>query len=89
MVLKARRGRLTEQETARFLRSISPLWISFDRTPDVAVVMTLARRGRLMVYDTVYLELALGEALSLATLDPELARAAQAEQVALIGAETH
>ena len=51
--------------------------------------MTFARRHRLIVYDTVYLELALGEALSLATLDPELARAAQAEQVALIGAETH
>jgi predicted nucleic acid-binding protein len=51
--------------------------------------MTLARRGRLMVYDPAYLEVALGEALSLATLDCELARAAQAEQVALIGAETH
>jgi predicted nucleic acid-binding protein len=89
MVLKARRGRLTEQETARFLRSISPLWISFDRTPDVAAVMTLARRRRLTVYDPAYLEVALGEALPLATLDRELASAAQAEQVALIGAETH
>ena len=89
MVLSERRGRLTEQETARFLPSIARFRISLDRTPSEAAVMTLARRHRLIVYDTVYLELALGEALSLATLDPELARAAQAEQVALIGAETH
>ena len=87
LVLGERRGRLTEQETARFLRSVSRLRISLDRTPSETAVMTLARRHRLTVYDTAYLELARRQALPLATLDGELARAAQAEQVALIGAE--
>jgi predicted nucleic acid-binding protein len=41
------------------------------------------------VYDPAYLEVAVRRDLPLATLDRELARAAQAEQVALIGAETH
>ena len=49
--------------------------------------MTLVRRHRLTVYDTAYLELAQRQALPLATLDGELVRAAQAEQVVLIGAE--
>jgi predicted nucleic acid-binding protein len=51
--------------------------------------MTLARRHRLTVYDAAYLELAQREAVPLATLDEELATAARAEQVALIGADIH
>ena len=86
MVLGERRGRLTEQETARFLRSIARLRISLDRTSSEAAVMTLARRHRLIVYDTVYLELVQRD-LPLAILDGELARAAQVEQVVLTGAE--
>jgi predicted nucleic acid-binding protein len=88
LVIGERRGRLTEQETTRFLRDISGLRISLDRTPDEAAVMALARRHRLTVYDAAYLELAQREALPLATLDGELATAAQAEQVALVGAHT-
>ena len=68
MVLGERRGRLTKQETARFLRSTARLRISLDRTPSEAAVMTLARRHRLIFYDTVYLELAWREALPLAIL---------------------
>jgi predicted nucleic acid-binding protein len=86
LILGERRGRLTEQATARFLRRISRLRISLDRTPDEAAVMTLARRHRLTVYDAAYLELAQREALSLATLDDELARAAQAERNPLVEA---
>ena len=86
MVLSERRGRLTEQETARFLPSIARFRISLDRTPSEAAVMTLARRHRLIVYDTVYLELVQRD-LPLAILDGELARAAQVEQVVLTGAE--
>ena len=84
-----RRGRLTKQETARFLRSIARLRISLDRTSSEAAVMTLARRHRLIVYDATYLEVAMRRDLPLATLDGELARAAHAEQVVLIGAEIH
>ena len=85
LVLGERRGRLTELETARFLRDISRLAITIDSSPDEAQVLTLARRHRLTVYDAAYLELAGREALPLATLDEELAAAARAEQVALIG----
>jgi len=85
LVLGERKKRLAERETARFLRDISRLRITIDSSPNEAQVLTLARRHRLTVYDAAYLELAGREALPLATLDEELAAAARAEQVALIG----
>jgi predicted nucleic acid-binding protein len=85
LVLGERQKRLAERETARFLRDISRLTITIDSSPNEAQVLTLARRHRLTVYDAIYLELAGREALPLATLDEELATAARAEQVALIG----
>src|SRR6266436_9787202 len=85
LVQGERRGRFTELRTARFLRDISRLAITIDRAPSEPGVLTLARRHRLTVYDAAYLELALREALPLATLDEALASAARAEQVPLIG----
>jgi predicted nucleic acid-binding protein len=85
LVLGERQKRLAERETARFLRDISRLTITIDSSSNEAQVLTLARRHRLTVYDAAYLELAGREALPLATLDEELATAARAEQVALIG----
>ena len=85
LVTGERRGRLTERETARFLRRVSRLRITLDRMPDEVAVMALARRHRLTVYDAAYLELALREALPLATFDQALAAAARAEGVSLIG----
>jgi predicted nucleic acid-binding protein len=85
LVLGERQRRLTERQTARFLRDISRLTITIDSSPNEAQVLTLARRHRLTVYDAAYLELAGREVLPLATLDQELAAAARAEQVALIG----
>jgi predicted nucleic acid-binding protein len=78
-------GRFTELGTARFLRDISRLVINVDRIPSEHAVLTLARRHRLTVYDAAYLELALREALPLATLDEALADAARAEGVPLVG----
>jgi predicted nucleic acid-binding protein len=85
LVLGERQKRLAERETARFLRDISRLTITIYSSSNEAQVLTLARRHRLTVYDAAYLELAGREALPLATLDEELATAARAEQVALIG----
>jgi predicted nucleic acid-binding protein len=85
LVLGERQRRLTERQAARFLRDISRLTITIDSSPNEAQVLTLARRHRLTVYDAAYLELAGREVLPLATLDQELAAAARAEQVALIG----
>src|SRR5260370_884667 len=87
LVQGERRGRFSEFATARFLRDISRLAITIDRAPSEQGVLTLARRHRLTVYDASYLELAQREALPLATLDKELATAAGAEQVPLIGAD--
>jgi predicted nucleic acid-binding protein len=50
------------------------------------MLLTISRRHRLTVYDAAYLELAIRSGLPLATLDAALVRAAQAEQVPLIGA---
>src|SRR5260370_40752743 len=85
LVVGERQGRLTERETARFLRDISRLAIMLDSSPDEIQVLTLARRHRLTVYDAAYLELALRNALPLATLDAMLATAARSEGVHLLG----
>jgi predicted nucleic acid-binding protein len=86
-VMGEHRGLLTEQRTGRFLRDLTRLAIISDGIADGPAVLTLARHRRLTVYDAAYLEVAVRRDLPLATLDGELARAAQAEQVALIGAE--
>ena len=85
LVVNERRKRIAESETTRFLRDLARLPIRVDRFPDEAGVLRLARTHRLSVYDASYLELALREAIPLATLDAELAAAARAEQTRLIG----
>ena len=47
LVVNERRGRITEQQTARFLRNVERLAITIDGTPDESGVLTLARRHRL------------------------------------------
>jgi len=85
LIVNERRGRITEGDTAAFLHGLSRLGVAIDRSPDEAVVLTLARRHRLTVYDASYLELSLREALPLATLDRDLARAARAERQVILG----
>ncbi|MDB5478948.1 MAG: PilT protein [Caulobacteraceae bacterium] len=87
LIVNERRGRITEGDTAAFLRAVSRLDIAVDRSPDEGVVLTLARRHRLTVYDASYLELSLREGLPLATLDGDLARAARAERQVVLGAD--
>ncbi len=85
LVINERRGRITEIESTIFLQRIARLSIRVGSAPDETVTLALARRHRLTVYDAAYLELALREHLALATTDVALARAAQAEQVPLVG----
>jgi predicted nucleic acid-binding protein len=87
LIVNERRGRLAEADTAAFLRWLSRLGVTVDRSPEEAAVLALARRHRLSVYDASYLELARRETLPLATLDAELARAARAEGMAVLEAE--
>ena len=85
LVVNERRKRLTEADSAAFLRDLSRLAVSLDRSPQEAEVLRLARTRGLSVYDAAYLELARRTGVALATLDAALIRAAQAEGVQLIG----
>jgi predicted nucleic acid-binding protein len=87
LIVNERRGRLTEADTAAFLRGLSRLGILVDRAPEEADVLALSRRRRLTVYDASYLELARREGVPLATLDSDLIRAARAENLPLLGAD--
>ena len=85
LIVNERRGRLTESDTAAFLRGIARLHVTVDRSPDEPAVLTLARQRQLTVYDAAYLELARREGVALATLDAALATAARAERALLLG----
>ena len=85
LLVNERRGRLTEIDTAAFLRGLSRLAVTVDRTPGEADVLVLARQHRLTVYDAAYLELAQRKNVPLATLDNWLASAARVEALPLIG----
>jgi predicted nucleic acid-binding protein len=86
LVVNERRKRITEAGTSSFLRELARLRLRVDSEPEETVVLRLARAHRLSVYDASYLELALREAIPMATLDTELALAASAEGAMLIGA---
>ena len=88
LIVNERRKRLTEADTAGFLRSFARLGLTIDRSPDGEDVLALARQRGLTVYDAAYLELARRESFALATLDVALAKAARAEGVALLDPNT-
>ncbi len=85
LIVNERRGRLTESDTATFLRGLVRLRVTLDRFPKEGDVLALARHRGLTVYDAAYLELARREGAPLATLDAALATAARAERVPLLG----
>ena len=86
VLLKAeRRGRIAPADTETALSMLKRLRIRLDHAPRDREVLRLARAHGLTAYDAVYLELALRERRPLATLDRELARAAQEAGVDVIG----
>jgi predicted nucleic acid-binding protein len=84
LIVNERRKRITESDTGVFLRDLAGLRIRVDREPEESVILRLARTHGLSVYDASYLELALREAIPLATLDAQLTAAARAEGSGLI-----
>jgi predicted nucleic acid-binding protein len=86
LVIQERRQRLTEGQSTAFLADLRQLPIGTDNEPGEAMVMSLARRLSLTVYDAAYLELAKRRSLPLATLDRRLATAAATEGVMLFTA---
>jgi predicted nucleic acid-binding protein len=85
LIVSERRGRLDSDKTAHVLRLLKGLPVAVDVDVEEDVLMQLARRHRLTVYDAAYLELAVRRDYPLATLDAALSRAARTERIALIG----
>lgn len=86
LVVGARRHRLTESAIAQFLELLNGLELEIDtETASRALTTTrdLAQAHRLSAYDASYLELAMREGLTLATLDARLRTAGKAVGVAL------
>lgn len=79
LLVAERRKRITVAQVTAFLQRIAALPISVDPIkPGTAFnqILSVARQKDLTEYDAAYLELALREALPLATLDNKLRRAA-------------
>jgi predicted nucleic acid-binding protein len=87
-VTNERRGRIDSARTSTALALLAGLPIRIDNRIEEGPLMLLARQHRLSVYDAAYLEIAQREAVPLATLDMQLADAARAEGVLLIGDST-
>jgi len=83
LVVNERRGRLTSADTHATLTDLRKLGFEIDHDHDEGLVLELARRHELSVYDAAYLEVAHRRNLPLASLDKKLCRAAQAAGVAL------
>lgn len=82
-----RRKRLLQEEQDASIHRLQRLPIQFDTETGVRAwgpILELADRHGLTPYDAVYLELALRRSLPLATLDSDLSRAAEAEDIPLI-----
>jgi predicted nucleic acid-binding protein len=80
LAMGERRKRITRSDTTRFLALIAGLPIDIDSETSARAldyVLPLARTFSLTAYDATYLDLAMREGLTLATLDVELRKAAR------------
>ena len=81
LVHSEQRGRISAEDTEQFLSQLDALGIEMDREHNESIVLALARRHRLTVYDAAYLETALRRQARIATLDSALAAASVIESV--------
>ncbi len=82
------KGLVTEADSQRYIALLGRLNITTDQATAVHALgdtLNLARRYKLSAYDAAYLELALRSGLPLATLDSDLAKAANAAGVQVFG----
>lgn len=82
-----RRKRISIAQVTATLKKLALLPIAVDAIQVESVfgdVLAVARQGNLTEYDAAYLELAMREALPLATLDDHLRRAARNAGVSLL-----
>jgi predicted nucleic acid-binding protein len=87
LITGERVGRMNPVGTARFLADLEVLPIRIDRAPVSDAVLACARTHGLTIYDAAYLELARRLDAPLATLDRQLAAAARAAAVSLLGGD--
>jgi len=82
------KGVLPEADSQRFIALLGQLDIETDLETMARALgdtLNLARRHKLAAYDAAYLELALRQGLPLATLDADLAKAAQTAGLSIFG----
>ncbi|MFZ0803906.1 MAG: type II toxin-antitoxin system VapC family toxin [Terriglobales bacterium] len=87
LLIAERRKRITNAQATAFLQRISKLPILIEPiSPNRAFehILQVARQYQLTEYDAAYVELALRQALPLATLDSKLRRAAQSAGIPLV-----
>jgi predicted nucleic acid-binding protein len=84
LLVSERRGRISAEGTAQFLRSIALLEIETEQSRHEESLLRLARKHRLTVYDAAYLDLAARERIPIATLDTAMRKAAMAEGIPLL-----
>ncbi len=84
LVVNERRGRIAASFSRARLMDLQAMRISRDHDHDDRMVLDLARKQGLSVYDAAYVETALRRSLPLASLDRRLCDAAKASGVALV-----
>jgi len=88
LLVGERRKRITPALTQAFLDDLDRLPVDVDVPPSSATVFTatqsLCRKHGLTAYDAAYLEIAMRETKTLATVDDDLKRAAVAEGVQVL-----
>lgn len=84
LIVNERRGRVTAADTTAFLRDLARLPIRLDANPGEHLVLALARKHGLAVYDAAYLELAVRLDAPVASVDRVLNAAARSEGVGVV-----
>jgi predicted nucleic acid-binding protein len=88
VLIGERRGRSVPGQTANLMDLLELIDPEVDDTglhQPLLLILPIARAHRLTVYDAIYLELAQRRGLPLATLDTQLAAAARAVAVPVLG----
>ena len=83
-MVNERRGRIDAEGVRATLADLEEMRITLDTDHDDRVVLDIARRHGLTVYDAAYLEVAVRRALPIASLDLRIRRAAAVNRIALI-----
>ena len=85
LLMNERRGRISPQQVMDTLADSLALGIAIDDEHDGSLLLDLARRHALTIYDAAYLEVAVRRSLPLATLDRRLRTAAEASGITTPG----